>query len=75
MVVVVFALWTSPASAALRFSRRPVTVLPLSPASGSPVSSSAALTSATVATGVSEKSTVAAPATCGEAIDVPSRNW
>ena len=75
IVVVVSALMAGDVSAALRFSRRPETVLPVSPATGSAVSSSAALTSATVAEGLAENSTAAAPATCGEAIDVPLKNW
>src|SRR3954454_16564073 len=74
IVVVVFALIAGDVSAPFRFSRRPETVLPLSPARGSPVFSSAVFTAATVAEGLAENSTAAAPATCGEAIDVPSSN-
>ena len=75
IVVVVFALRTSELSAASRFSRRPDTVLPVSPATASPLLISAVFASATVGAGVSENSTAAAPATCGAAIDVPFKYW
>src|SRR5215831_5566122 len=53
-------------------SRPPVTVLSASDGSGVVVDSSAWRTSVTVALGMSENSSAAAPLTCGAAIEVPS---
>ena len=61
-------------SALSRLSLRPVTVLPARAGCGSPVESSAAFSSAVVSDGLLPSRSVAAPATCGEAIEVPSRN-
>src|SRR5436190_152477 len=56
LIVAVVLVLPSAASAPFRFSGRPETILPLSPASASPPFSSAVLTAATAADGLAAKS-------------------
>jgi hypothetical protein len=61
-----------PETAAAASSRRPVTVLPLSAGSAAPVPSRSQRTEATLALGRAAQMSAAVPATCGDAIEVPS---